>query len=36
MVEEEQLGDDRVRHLVVDRCSQENNAVLQEAGIDIE
>ena len=35
VLKENQLGHDVVRHFVVDRRSQEDNAFLEEAGIDI-
>ena len=34
-LEEKQLGDDGVRHGVIDCRSDENDAILQEAGVDV-
>ena len=33
--EMQQLGHDQVRHLIVDRCPQEDNALVEQARVDI-
>ena len=34
-LQEEQLGDDQVRHHIVDRGAQEDDAVLEQARVDV-
>jgi hypothetical protein len=34
-LEEEQLGDDQVRDIVINRRADEDDAILEEAGVDI-
>ena len=34
-LEEEQLGDDRIRHVVIDRRAEEDDAILQQPRIDV-